>query len=111
MKARISSEPALHERSLVNREVVEDDVDLELGLNSSVEFAQERDEVLGPVLFVGPREHFACGDVEGCEEIKGPVADVVVVCRSGIPMSMGRIGWARSRAWICGFSSKEKTTA
>jgi hypothetical protein len=56
-------------------------------------------------------EDLAGGDVQRCKEVEHAVANVVVRPALGCPMSIGKIGYARSSAWICDFSPKENTAA
>jgi hypothetical protein len=44
---RMTEQPPMHRRGFVRREIVQDDVQVQLGLHARVERAQKRDEVLG----------------------------------------------------------------
>ena len=65
-------------RRLVRRQVIQHDVDLPLGLDAAVDVAEERDEVLGPMLRRAPRDHLARGHVQRGEEIERAMPQVVV---------------------------------
>ena len=78
-------QPPMHRRRLVGREVVQHDVDLPLGLDARVDVAEERDEVLGAMLRLAPRDHLAGRDVQRGEEIDRAMPQVVVGPSFGLP--------------------------
>lgn len=78
VEAWVSSEPAPDRRSSVGREVVEDDVDLEVVFDTAIELAEKVHEVLGAVLSLDLRHDFSGSDVESREETERAVANVVV---------------------------------
>jgi hypothetical protein len=59
-------------------EIVDHDVDLELGVHVRSERLQERHEVLGPMLRLAACDHRPGGDVQRGEEIERPVAQIGV---------------------------------
>jgi hypothetical protein len=60
------------------REIVEDDVDVERGLDGRFDLAQKGDEVLRPMLDLASGDHLAGRHVERGEQIQGAMAHVVV---------------------------------
>jgi hypothetical protein len=73
MKPRMPQEPAMHGRRFMRGEIVEHDVDLELGVHVRFDRLQEPHEVLGPMLRLAACDHLAGGDVQRGEEILGLV--------------------------------------
>ena len=65
-------------RGLVRRQVIQHDVDLPLGLDTAVDVAEERDEVLGSMLRLAPRDHLARRHVQRGEEIDRAMPQVIV---------------------------------
>ena len=97
---------------LVRTEVVEDDVQLPAGMRF-YNLVHEGEKLYPtPSLRVHGRD-VAGGDVEGSEERGRAVAFVFMVlsARTALPLGSFRYPWARSKAWICGFSSTQSTTA
>ena len=86
-------------------------MDIQLLRHRLLDDREELPELDGPVARVAFSDDFAGGDVEGGEERGGAVALVVVGLAGGRPGRSGSIGWVRSSAWICDFSSTQSTTA
>ena len=70
--AWMAQQPPLHRWRAVRREIVEDDVDVERGLDGRFDLAQKRDEILCPVLRVASGDHLAIRDIERAEQIGVP---------------------------------------
>ena len=92
--------------------VVDDEVHIEIARHVGLDLVEELAELPRPVSREALADHSAGGDVEGGEERGG--------CRGGYsswlrraawPGRIGSIGWLRSSAWICDFSSTHRTTA
>ncbi len=96
---------------LVGGQVVADQVHAQVGRHGFVDGDEELAELDRPVLAVQRGDDAAVGDVERGEQAGGAVADVVGVCRCGIPGIIGSTGWERSRACMPAFSSAHNTTA
>src|SRR5690606_15008559 len=81
----VAQQPALHGRCLVGRQVVQDDVDVQVLGDVAVDLVQERDEVGGGVRRADVGDHLPGGDLQGGEQVTGAVALVVVggPCRGG----------------------------
>ena len=78
MEARPAREPGPHFRVLVGCVVVEHQMDIERGGDISLDVAQEREELLVAVAMLAFGHDRAGGDVQGGEQRRGAVADVVV---------------------------------
>ena len=72
---------------------------------------QELQEFLVAVAGLAGVGDLAGSCVQGGEQTGDSVPGVSWVCRSGMPGRSGRIGWVRSSAWHCDFSSTHTTTA
>jgi hypothetical protein len=77
----MTQQPPLHRWGAVGRQIVEDDMNAERGLDGRLNVAQKGDEVLRAMLRRAAGDSFASGDIERRKEIQDPVADVVVVRR------------------------------
>jgi hypothetical protein len=78
MKARAARQPCLHSSMLVGAVVVADQVHIEVLRDIGLDVAQEGQELLVAMLGLALREHGAIGDVQGCKQRGGAMADVVV---------------------------------
>ena len=76
--AGMAQQPPLHRWRAVGRQIVEDDVDVERGLDGRFDLAQKGDEILRPMLGLAAGDHLAGRDIERGEQIQGPMAHVVV---------------------------------
>ena len=97
-EASISLQEGLHGRCLVGRQAVEYDVNLQTFRHMPVELLEETYDVDGSMLPLRSGKDFTSSYVERGEQIESAVSDVLWVLRSGLPISIGRIGCARSRA-------------
>ena len=105
-------EPVVDRGRLVGRQVVADQVHVQLGGYGLVDRDQEFLELDRPMSGVELRDHGAVGDVECREQVDHAVTGVVVVYLfSGMPGIIGSTGWERSNAWTWLFSSTHSTTA
>jgi hypothetical protein len=111
VEAWVLGQPGPDRGRLVGAVVVADQVDRQVRGHFLVDPDQELLELRCPVPAVQGTDDLAGGDVERGEQGGQPVADVVVVRRSGMPGIIGSTGWERSSAWICDFSSTDSTTA
>lgn len=80
-------------------------------LVQEVQEVQEVAEVDGAVPLRELADDLAGGGVQGGEQVYGAVPHVVEAVSFGDAGHHRRTGAVRSRAWICGFSSTEKTAA
>jgi hypothetical protein len=74
----MAQQPSLHRWRAMRGEIVEDDVDVETGLDARFDLAQKGHEVLRPMLGRAPCEHLAGGHIKRGEQIHGAMAHVVV---------------------------------
>ncbi len=111
MVARVSEKQIVDHCSLVGTVVVENQMGIQFFGDRFLNDRQKLLELDGPVVRVESPNDFARGNVRGSKERGHSVAFVVMVCRAGVPGRSGSIGWARSSAWICDFSSTQSTTA
>ncbi len=84
--ARVLVEPSHNGRMLMGGVVVENDVDVELGRNGTLDFAQKSEKLLVPVAWHAFVEHFTCGDVQGSEQGRRAVTLVVMRHSSSPPL-------------------------
>ena len=96
--------------------VVNDDVDVQGGVDVAFDVVQEGaevDRVVTPRFAYRDRfgEHLAGMDVEGGEQRGGAVADVLELAASARPGWAGWSRWVRLLAWIEVFSSTDNTNA
>ena len=78
LDAGMAQQPSLDRWRAVSGEIVEDDVDVERGLDGRFDLAQKGDEILRPMLGLASGDHLAGRDVERGEQIQSPMAHVVV---------------------------------
>src|SRR6266571_4931822 len=96
---------------LVGGVVVEDDVHDLSGRHLRLNSIQEADELLVTMAVHATADDLAFEHVKSDEQRCCAVALVVVVIVRARPFFIGRPGWVRSSAWICDFSSTERTIA
>src|SRR5512132_2999318 len=109
--ARVASEPGPDLGMLVAAVVVEHDMDQLAGRDGALEAVEEAQELLVAVALHALPDHPAVEHVQGGEQGRGVVADVVVGHRAGSSLLHRQAGLVRSSAWIWLFSSTERTTA
>src|SRR3972149_5742722 len=78
VEARVASQPPRDCRCLVRREVVEDDVNLQLLFDLVVQHAEEIDEVRSAMLLLRSGPHFARSHLQNREQVERAVAEGVV---------------------------------
>ena len=110
-EARVASEPLAHLRMLVDGVIVENYVNKLPGRHLSLNGIQEADELLVPMASHTSADDLAFEHVESSEQRRCAMTLVVVGHRTGDLFFIGRQGCVRSRAWICDFSSTERTMA
>ena len=109
--ARPSHQPIADQRRLVSGVVVHDEMHVEIARYVGLDRVEELAELGGAVAWIAFADHPTGGNVEGGEERGGAVAGVVVATPRRLAWRIGSIGWLRSSAWICDFSSTQSTTA
>ena len=97
-------------RCLVGDVVVADQVHVQIG-GIWLSSLAETFEFGGAVASVDGSVDLAGGDVQGGEQGRDAVAQVVVRASLGSPGIIGSTGAERSRAWIWEFSSTQSTSA
>src|SRR4051812_23444359 len=78
VEAAVPQQPALHRGGLVGRQVVQDDVHVQVGGDVAVDLVQESDEVRAGVVGADVGDDPAGGDLQRGEQVAGAVALVVV---------------------------------
>jgi len=78
VEPRVAQQPGLHGLGLVRAGVGQDDVHFEVVRHGFVDLGEECLELLGPVAPASGGDHPACSDIEGCEQIGDPVAQLVM---------------------------------
>jgi len=111
MISRVAREPALHGRCLVGAEIVDDEMNLQLGRYGRVDRIEETAELDRPIPRVTPRDDLARRDVQRREERRRPVAHVVMRAALGLPGAEREERAVRSRACTWVFSSTQRTSA
>src|SRR3954452_1991114 len=86
MEARVSEQPALDERRLVRRVVVQHQVHLEVRWYFCVNAIQKLAELSRTVSAMQFADDFATGDIQGREQRGGAVALVII----GAPLDLAR---------------------
>src|SRR4051812_25246730 len=110
-KARVPVQPLTHLWMLVGSVVVEDHVHTFFGRHLRVNGVQEADELLMTMALHTSANDLAFEDIESSEQRRCAMALVAWVIVPARPFFIGRPGWVRSSAWICDFSSTERTMA
>jgi hypothetical protein len=98
MESAVAQQPALHLGCLVGGEVVQDDMDVEVGGDFAVDLVQEGDEVVLVVAGANIGDDRAVGDVERGEQVNGAVALIVMRRSLGRGGQHGQVGAVRFRA-------------
>jgi hypothetical protein len=78
LETAMPQQPPMDRRRPMGRQIIQHHMDLPLGLDACVDVAEKRDEVLGPMLWLAPRDHLASRHVEGGEEIDRAMPQVIV---------------------------------
>ena len=107
-----SIRPPLQDRGrLVRGDVVQNDMDIHVGIETLGHMVEEGDEVLGAVPLGHAARDVTRGDIQGGQKAGGAMADIVMGPGGRVSGVMGKGFWVRPKAGICGFSSMDSTTA
>src|SRR5215467_14194584 len=91
----MAKEPSMHSGRFVGREVVENDMDVEIGWNCSFDPLQELEELSCAMTTMALADHLASGNVERSEECGRPVTNVRMRLQFG-PRRQHRQHWLSS---------------
>ena len=110
-EARVSVEPLPHFRMLVGGVVVEDHVHDFSGRHLRLDGVEEADKLLVTMALHAAADDLAFKYIESGEQRRCAMSFVVVGHRAGAALLHRQPGCVRSSAWICAFSSTERTMA
>src|ERR1700722_2916000 len=85
MEAWVGLKPPLHPRSLVRRQIVENDIHVEIGWNFILDDLEELNKLDTAVPGAGLSDHLARSDIERCKQIQRSVSVVVVGAALRLP--------------------------
>src|SRR5260370_10993762 len=107
--ARPLGQPVADQRRLMGCVIVHDEMNVQTVWNSGFDLIEKLAELFGAMAPVTLADDPAGCDVEGGKQRCDTVALVVVTTARRRPGRMGSMGWLRSSAWICDFSSTHST--